>query len=72
MNTESTKEIVIIIGNNVARVPSRTWEALLKAAGLVIDTGDMYPLLDKIVLSDDLRKVKDLKIALDSYSDSSS
>jgi len=72
MNTESTKEIVIIIGNNVAHVPSRTWEALLKAAGLVIDTGDMYPLLDKIVSSDDLRKVKDLKIALDSYSDSSS
>lgn len=70
MNTENTKDIVIIIGNNVARVPNRTWKALLKASGLVIDTGDMYPLLDKIVSSDDLHKVKDLKIALDSYSDS--
>lgn len=72
MNTENTKEIVIIIGNNSVRVPSKTWGAFLMAAGLVIDTGDMYPLLDKTISSDDLRKVKDLKIDLDSYSDSSS
>jgi hypothetical protein len=72
MNTKDTKEIVIIIGNNVARVPSKTWGALLKAAGLVIDTGDMYPLLDKVISADELHKVKDLKIALDGYSDSSS
>jgi hypothetical protein len=44
----------------------------LKAAGLVIDTGDMYPLLDKVISADELHKVKDLKITLDGYSDSSS
>jgi hypothetical protein len=70
MNTE--KDIIIISETNVVRVQQKTWAAFLKAAGLVIDTGDMYPLLDKIVSESELKEVKDLKIQLDDYIPSSS
>lgn len=66
------KDVVIVTGDKVVRVPRSTWRAFLRAAGLVIDTGDMYPLLDQVVLSDELRKVKDLKIELDDHNSSSS
>ena len=66
------KDVVIVTGDKVVRVPRSTWNAFLRAAGLVIDTGDMYPLLDQVVSGDELRKVKDLKIELDDHSSSSS
>jgi hypothetical protein len=70
MNIE--KDIIIIVGKNVVRVQQKTWAAFLNVAGLVVDTGDMYPLLDKVVSKEDLEKVKTLKNQLDDYSDSSS
>lgn len=66
------KDVVIVTGDKVVRVPRGTWGAFLKAAGLVIDSGDMYPLLDKVVSHAELRAVKDLKIELDDHNDSSS
>lgn len=66
------QNVIIVTGDRVARVPHKTWTAFLKAAGLVIDTGDMYPLLDEVVSDADLRKVKDLKIQLDDHNESSS
>lgn len=66
------KDVVIVAGDTVVRVPQSTWRAFLRAAGLVIDTGDMYPLLDQVVSSSELRKVKDLKIDLDNQNVSSS
>lgn len=66
------KDIVIVNGTTVVRVQQKTWDAFLRAASLVIDTGDMYPLLDKVISKEDLDKVKDLKIKLDNYNDSSS
>jgi nicotinic acid phosphoribosyltransferase len=66
------KDVVIVTGDKVVRVPRATWGAFLRAAALVIDTGDMYPLLDQVVSSVELRKVKDLKIELDDHNDSSS
>ena len=65
------KDVVIVTGDKVVRVPRKTWSAFLRAAGLVMDTGDMYPLLDKVVPHDDLRAVKDLKIELDDHNESS-
>lgn len=65
------KDVVIVTGDKVVRVPRKTWGAFLRAAGLVMDTGDMYPLLDKVVPHDDLRAVKDLKIELDDHNESS-
>jgi hypothetical protein len=65
------KDVVIVTGDKV-RVPQSTWGAFLRAAGLVIDTGDMFPLLDQVVSAAELRKVKDLKIELDDHSSSSS
>lgn len=66
------KDVVIVTGDKVIRVPRQTWDAFLRAAGLVIDTGDMYPLLDKVVSDAELRLVKDLKIELDDHNESSS
>lgn len=66
------KDVIIVTGDKMTRVPRETWSAFLKAAGLVIDTGDMYPLLDQTVTHDKLRAVKDLKIELDDQNDSSS
>lgn len=66
------KDVIIVTGDKMTRVPRGTWSAFLKAAGLVIDTGDMYPLLDQTVTRDKLRAVKDLKIELDDQNDSSS
>jgi len=66
------EDVVIVTGDKVTRVPRETWGAFLRAAGLVIDTGDMYPLLDQVVSSADLRKVKDLKIELDDHNESPS
>lgn len=66
------KDVVIVTGDKVVRVPRKTWSAFLKSAGLVIDSGDMYPLLDKVVSHAELRAVKDLKIELDDHNDSSS
>lgn len=65
------KDVVIVTGNQVIRVPRETWTAFLKAAGLVIDTGDMFPLLDQSVSSTEMRAVKDLKIELDDHNSSS-
>lgn len=65
------KDVVIVTGDKVVRVPRKTWGTFLRAAGLVMDTGDMYPLLDKVVPHDDLRAVKDLKIELDDHNESS-
>jgi hypothetical protein len=66
------KDVVIVTGDKLVRVPQSTWGAFLRAAGLVIDTGDMFPLLDQVVSAAELRKVKDLKIELDDHSSSSS
>lgn len=66
------KDVVIVTGDKVIRVPRQTWDAFLRAAGLVIDTGDMYPLLDKVVSYAELRLVKDLKIELDDHNEFSS
>jgi len=65
-------DVIIVTGDKVTRVPRKTWGAFLKASGLVIDTGDMYPLLDQVVTHAELRAVKDLKIRLDDQNDSSS
>lgn len=66
------QDVVIVTGDKVVRVPRKTWSAFLKAAGLVIDTGDMYPLLDEVVSDAELRAVKDLKIELDDHNEPSS
>jgi hypothetical protein len=66
------KDVVIVTGDKVVRVSRETWGAFLESAGLVIDSGDMYPLLDKVVSHAELRAVKDLKIELDDHNDSSS
>lgn len=65
------KDVVIVTGDKVTRVSRETWTAFLKAAGLVIDTGDMFPLLDQVVSHTELRAAKDLKIELDDHNSSS-
>ena len=40
-------DIVIVTGDKVLRVPHDVWAAFLQVASLMVDTGDMYPHLEK-------------------------
>jgi hypothetical protein len=58
-------DIVIVVGDRVVRAPRKTWAALLEAASLMIDTGDMYPHLERKLGTALLDDVKQLKMDLD-------
>lgn len=65
-------DVIIIVGDQVIRAPRRVWSALLEASSLMIDTGDMYPHLERKLGVKLLDAVKQLKIDLDDQNSSSS
>jgi uncharacterized protein YbaP (TraB family) len=60
-------EVIIVTGDRVLRVPKKTWAAFLQAAALVVDTGDMYPHLQKQLGKKTLDDVKSIKGDLDDH-----
>ena len=65
-------DIVIVTGDQVLRVPHEVWAAFLQVASLMVDTGDMYPHLEKQLGEQMLDRVKDVKYALDDHCSSPS
>jgi hypothetical protein len=59
--------VVIVTGDRVLRVPHKTWVAFLQAASLIVDTGDMYPHLQKQLGKKLLDDVKAMKGELDDH-----
>lgn len=66
------EQVIIVVGDRAIRAPRKTWSALLEAASLIIDTGDMYPHLEDKLGVKLLNEVKQLKIDLDDQNSSSS
>lgn len=64
-------QVIIVTGDRVLRVPLKTWEAFLQAASLIVDTGDMYPHLQKQLGKSLLDEVKAMKGELDDHCKSS-
>ena len=60
-------EVIIITGDKMLRVPYSIWSAFLQAAALMIDTGDMYPHLERELGEPVLDQVKEVKYALESH-----
>ena len=60
-------EVIIITGDKMLRVPLPIWSAFLQAAALSIDTGDMYPHLERDLGEPVLDQVKEVKCALDDH-----
>lgn len=60
-------QVIIVTGDRVLRVPHKTWAAFLQAAALVVDTGDMYPHLQKQLGKKALDDVKAMKGDLDDH-----
>jgi hypothetical protein len=60
-------EVIIITGYKMLRVPYPIWSAFLQAAALMIDTGDMYPHLERELGELVLDQVKEVKYALDDH-----
>lgn len=65
-------QVIVIVGDRVLRAPRKVWSALLEASSLIIDTGDMYPHLERKLGTELLDSVKQLKIDLDDQNSSSS
>lgn len=65
-------DVVIVTGNQALRVPHDVWAAFLQVASLMVDTGDMYPHLEKQLGEQMLDRVKEVKYALDDHCSSSS
>jgi hypothetical protein len=65
-------EVIIVTGDKVLRVPHETWAAFLQVASLVVDTGDMYPHLERQLGEQLLDQVKEVKYALDDHMSSPS
>lgn len=65
-------EIIVVTGEKVLRVPRDVWAAFLQVAALVVDTGDMYPHLERDLGEQMLDQVKDMKYTLDAHISSSS
>ena len=65
-------DIVIVTGNQVLRLPHDVWTAFLQVASLMVDTGDMYPHLEKQLGEQMLDRVREVKYALDDHCSSSS
>ncbi len=61
------ERVLIVTGDRVLRVPHKTWAAFLQAAALVVDTGDMYPHLQKQLGKKTLDDVKAMKGELDDH-----
>jgi hypothetical protein len=59
------QKVKITISNKSVLVDQIVWSAFLQAASLTVDSGDMYPHLEKNLGTDILDQVKDLKIELD-------
>jgi hypothetical protein len=66
------KDVVVVVENRAVRATRKTWSALLEAASLMIDSGDMYPHLERKLGSRLLDEVKQLKIRLDDQNSSPS
>lgn len=64
-------DVVIVTNDHVLRVPQDVWAAFLKVAALVVDTGDMYPHLERTLGEKMLDQVKDVKYTLDDHISSS-
>lgn len=64
--------VIIVTGDRVLRVAPATWKAFLQVASLMVDTGDMYPHLEKQLGTRMLNQVKELKYTLDDHCSSSS
>ncbi|NBW20898.1 MAG: hypothetical protein EBR82_74345 [Caulobacteraceae bacterium] len=65
-------EVIIVTGDKVLRVPHETWAAFLQVAALVVDTGDMYPHLERELGEQLLDQVKEVKYVLDDHMSSPS
>lgn len=65
-------KVIVVVDNRVVRAPRKIWSAMLEAASLIIDTGDMYPHLESKLGVKTLDAVKQLKIELDDQNCSSS
>lgn len=64
-------DVVVVTGTHVLRVPHDVWAAFLQVASLMVDTGDMYPHLEKRLGEKMLDRVKEMKYALDDHCSSS-
>lgn len=64
-------DTVIVTGDHVLRVPHDVWAAFLKVTAYVIDTGDMFPLLEDVIGNELLHRVKEAKIEMDDHCKSS-
>lgn len=60
-------DVIIVTGDHVLRVPHKTWAAFLQVAALVVDTGDMYPHLERELGEQTLDQVKEVKYTLDDH-----
>ena len=60
-------EVIIVIGEKVLRVDQHVWAAFLKVAALVVDSGDMYPHLEREFGEFMLDQIKDMKYAMDDH-----
>jgi hypothetical protein len=65
------KKITVTTANRSLSIDQDVWTAFLQAASLIVDTGDMYPHLEKNLGAEILDRVKQLKIDLDDQNQSS-
>ena len=65
------KKITVTTANRSLSIDQDVWTAFLQAASLIVDTGDMYPHLEKNLGAEILDRVKQLKIDLDYQNQSS-
>lgn len=65
-------DVIVVTGDKALRIPMDVWSAFLQVAALVVDTGDMYPHLEKRLGQDMLDRVKEVKYALDDHCSSPS
>lgn len=65
------KKITVTTASKSLSIDQDVWTAFLQAASLIVDTGDMYPHLEKNLGAEILDRVKQLKIDLDDQNQSS-
>ena len=65
------KKITVTTASKSLSIDQDVWTAFLQAASLIVDTGDMYPHLEKNLGAEILDRVKQLKIDLDYQNQSS-
>lgn len=59
--------VTVIINGQSTQIPERVWAAFMDAAAWVVDSGDIYNLLEDKYDRATLQAVRDLKVQLDDY-----